>query len=316
MAVVRAGDAEPDLLEGEIPAPPTSQPSQSSLVSSAKAEPFALAEDYSVTEGGDRATPIMIPPPPAVPIDLIQRSFGNYQPSKELAPLAQPPTNPEPPKQPHTAAVQAAGGPVQDIDSNRPLSAPRRAESDSVATREPGTSNRRKYSLVAVALASLVIAAAVLALVNGGNHDVSNASARLQTQVVPASQQPALPKLIDAPPTAHETNDPAPQQVAAAQSAGTPPSSSAAPAASAPGETTRVTLDLSPIDARVLYLGREVPGPPFVFEIGKGQRMAIEVLRFGFATAKVVLDDKKPLVHFGMLREHKAKPAARHVAHE
>ena len=79
------------------------------------------------------------------------------------------------------------------------------------------------------------------------------------------------------------------------------------PAASAPLDKTRVTLELAPIDAKVLYRGREVPGPPFIFDVANGDRMAVEVLRFGFVTAKVVIDDKKPVVHFGMLRDNRVR---------
>lgn len=76
-----------------------------------------------------------------------------------------------------------------------------------------------------------------------------------------------------------------------------------APVASAAPATTRVLLSLRPLDAKVHLRGHEVPGPPFVFDIAKGEHLAVEVVRFGFVTAKVVLDDKKPIVTFGMLRE-------------
>jgi hypothetical protein len=46
-----------------------------------------------------------------------------------------------------------------------------------------------------------------------------------------------------------------------------------------------------------------VSGPPYEFDIAKGEHLAVEVVRFGFVTAKVVLDDKKPIVTFGMLKE-------------
>ena len=122
----------------------------------------------------------------------------------------------------------------------------------------------------------------------------------MQAQANPTPQQPAAFKPSDTPEAARESNATANQRPTAAESA-------ASPTATTLPDTTRVTLDLSPIDAKVLYLGREVPGPPYVFDIAKGQRMAVEALRFGFVTAKVVLDDKKPRVHFGMLRERKAK---------
>ena len=253
MAVVRAGDAEPSLLHLDIADPTPSQPSQTSLNRSASEEPFALAEDYSVNETGDGTTPLVIPPPPQIPIDLIQKTPGNRQ----------------------------AG--------------------DSKVGHDRVTSKRQKYSLIAVALASLVLIDAVVTVLHGRNHNTAKPTAQVQARVEPAPRQPATFASSDVPPVAHESNATATQQETAAESA------AVLPPASAPFDTTRVTLDLTPIDARVLYRGREVPGPPYEFDIAKDQHMAVEVLRFGFVTAKVVIDDKKPVVHFGMLREHRAK---------
>jgi len=97
----------------------------------------------------------------------------------------------------------------------------------------------------------------------------------------------------------------APDKSAAEQGAAQPATvdSVPAPIASAAPATTRVSLSLRPLDAKVHLRGHEVPGPPFVFDIAKGEHLAVEVVRFGFVTAKVVLDDKKPIVNFGMLRE-------------
>jgi hypothetical protein len=300
MAVVRAGDAEPGPLKGDIAAPPPSQPSQPSVVRAKRAEPFALAEDYSANETGDRKTPIMVPPPPAVPIDLIQKPH-------HLADAAEPERAMQARKTAAEATADTGHELASDSVSADTCSLNQQVTSQSRTVKESGNLNRRKYSLVAVGIASVVLVGAVLAVMNGGNHNAAGPSARLQAHAEPALQQPAVPKLIDALPVAHESNRPAPQQPPAAQSAPIPPTASAPPAASAPLDTTRVTLDLAPIDAKVNYLGRDVPGPPFEFEIAKGQRIAVEVSRFGFATAKVVLDDKKPVVHFGMLRERRAK---------
>jgi hypothetical protein len=254
MAVVRAGDSEPSLLHPDIADPTASQPTQTLLKRSAKEEPFALAEDYSVNETGDRTTPLAIPPPPPVPIDLIQKTPGNRQ--------------------------------VCDIKVGH----------------GPATSKRQKYSLIAVALASVVLIDAVVTLLHGRNHNTPNPTTQVQAHVEAAPKQPAAFASIDAPPVAQESNATATQQETTAESA------AIFPAASDPLDSTKVTLDLTPIDARVLYRGREVPGPPYEFDIAKGQHMAVEVLRFGFVTAKVVIDDKKPVVHFGMLREHRPKP--------
>ena len=303
MAVVRAGDVETSPpLHGDIAAPPPSQPSLASLASGAKVEPFALAEDYSVNETGDRKTPLMIPPPPDLPIDLVQKAYANQQPSGKVANFARP-LNRYSQTQPQKAAAEASSGagrarvPSSARATTRDVGQP--PISDSTRTNDPRISNRRKYSLVAVALASSGIVGAVLAVMHGGHHNVAIPTTQLRA-VSPALQQLDVPKLVDAPPVARERHEPVVAQAASAQSAATSPS------ASAP-TTTRVTLELVPIDAKVNYLGRDVPGPPFEFDIAKGQRMAVEVTRLGFATAKVVIDDKKPLVHFGMLREHRSK---------
>ena len=308
MAVVRAGDVETNLLSGDIAAPAPSQPSLASLASDATAEPFALAEDYSVNETGDGDTPLMIPPPPNVPIDLIQKAHGNRHPPEEFANFARP-LDHERPAHPQKAAAEISSGArralVLSSASATASDIGQPPISNSTRTNDPLTSNRRKYSLVAVALASTAIVGAALAVMHGGHHNWANPTTQLRA-VKPAQQtQLDVPKLVDAPPVARERREPVVAQAVVAQSAAVSPSAS--PSASAP-TTTRVTLELVPIDAKVNYLGRDVTGPPFVFDIEKGHRMAVEVSRLGFATAKVVIDDKKPLVHFGMLREHRPKP--------
>lgn len=306
MAVVRAGDAEPSLLHRDIANATPSRPPQTSLDRSAKEEPFALAEDYSASATDDRTTPLLIPPPPLVPIDLIQRTHANRQPPKDFIALAHP-VDPERETPPRKAAA------VATTDSSRDLvfrsanaSSPnlhQHATSASTGVHGPATSKRQKYSLVAVAIASMVLVGAVLTVLHVSNRTAANPTVHVQAQVEPARQQPAFLEPSDAPAVSREPsrNAPSTEPASAAESA------AMSPAASAPLDKTRVTLELAPIDAKVLYRGREVPGPPFVFDVANGDRMAVEVLRFGFVTAKVVIDDKKPVVHFGMLRDNRVR---------
>ncbi len=274
-AVVRAGNAESTLLHPDSGDPPPSRPSQTPLDRSAKEEPFALAEDYSANEAKDRITPLVIPPPPSV----------------ETLP-------------PNAAAEVTTDGSLDLIPSsaNATIRDVHQQEAcGSTGLDRPATSERQKYRLVAVVLASMILVSAVLTVLHGGNRNAANPTLQVQAHIEPAPRQPASLEPSDVPPVAGKSNPPAIQPATAAEL------SAIAPAASALPDTNRVTLDLTPIDAKVYQRGRELPGPPFVFELEKGERTAVEAIRFGFVTAKVVIDDKKPVVHFGMLREHRAK---------
>ena len=163
----------------------------------------------------------------------------------------------------------------------------------------PARSRPKPQTVMTVVLASIVGLSVAVSVHERRYH--AAAPAVLPKPVQPAPVQ--LPPVVSnsASPTAPGTREP--------ERAGEPAPAMAAPATSvaAPAahvETTKVTLEVRPTDAKVHYLGRDWPGPPFVFELAKGERKAVEVARMGFVTAKVVLEDKKPIVKFGMLRQH------------
>lgn len=280
MAVVRAGDAEPTLARSDVAAPAPSQPSQPLLPSEVRPEPFPLADDASFNASEDRITPLQIPPAPAVPMDLVEgtregRLAANA--SVERADTAQTEspnviaTSLEPYQQPNGRSLPAV---------------------------EPAVARRHKYNSINIALASVMLAAAVATVLHGRARNAPSPKPLAAPSVGHALPAPAQASI--APPVA--------SQASASPTAAEPTLAVAvAPADASPSAAARVTLELVPADAKVSYRGREQSGPPFQFDVAKGQHMALEVKRSGFVTAKVVIDDKKPVVHFGMLRERKPK---------
>jgi hypothetical protein len=173
---------------------------------------------------------------------------------------------------------------------------------------------------LAIGLVAVTLLTIVLVLKHGANDRQLRATRAPAVAELPRAAAPSAALERPAPTAALEQQRPltAERSVAkeaamaraptsADQMAAVPASAAAvpeAPVASAPAAgTTRVLLEVKPVDAKVYMRGREVPGPPYRFDIGKNQRIAVEVVRFGFVTAKVVLDDKKPVVSYGMLHE-------------
>ena len=177
---------------------------------------------------------------------------------------------------------------------------------DSRSRNLSATSKARKYSPMAMALACVALIGVVVAVTPRHIHIETAAGARAPVQ--PKSTATGAPEPANAPEVVNQPDDNV--VTAHPQTQLSPPTPSAVePVASAQAGMTHVTLDLTPIDAKVYYLGKEVRGPPFEFDVPKGHRIAVEALRSGFATAKIVIEDKKPLVHFGMLREHRRNGA-------
>ena len=63
--------------------------------------------------------------------------------------------------------------------------------------------------------------------------------------------------------------------------------------------TQRVELVVEPLDTKVGYRGAEVKRP-YVFNIPRGKRMAVELARKGYVTRRVVLDGSQAMVRIGM----------------
>lgn len=289
MAVVRAGDAQPTSFTGDAQLP-TSRRYQTSLENSARVESYRRIADDSFDSTGDRITPLSIPPPPALPIDLVPKD-PPHQPSLDGVTSTVHVTSSESETRSRIATAAISRSSPPDL---RPSPVAK------VATQGPTPSARPKYSPITVILAGVVVAGVVVAVVPRRGQNASPAITQVQAPSGPKLQQPSSLVTDNAQPLGAEAN----KNAVATE----PAAAESAPVASAPPGTTHVTLDLTPVDAKVNIRGREVAGPPYEFDIANGERIAVEVKRPGFATAKVVIDGKKPLVHFGMLREHWPKP--------
>jgi hypothetical protein len=314
MMVVRAGDAPPTAAHQDISAPAASQRSQTPLDISAKAQTFALTADLTVNRTSDGTSPLEIPRPPAVPIDLVSRADDHPQPFQDLGAVEQP-AEPEPEIPSHETAVATStdAGTDEAVSNSNSATANDLGQSkadDSSPHSSHATSRRTSYGFIALALIGIVVGT-VAAVVHVSRHKAVIQTAQVQARVAANPQQPSSVMPSNAVPIADEPIEKttAPEQATAAVAEPTSPEASARP------ETTRVTLDIKPIDAKVYYLGRQQPGPPFEFDVAKGQRIAVEVARFGFVTRKVVIDDKKPVITCGMVPEH-YRPKPPQATHE
>jgi len=282
MAVVRAGDAQSLLDTDEAESSPGGR---NTLRGESGQHVLSLDDNGAASErSGDRITPLQIPPPSAIPLDLVSSVQPMLLPAEAVAeaPAAQ------------DATVTREGGSQVDVVTSV------EAGSESVAPRVPA--RRPKYGSAAIVLTSLGLLGGLLAAVHA--HSGHTGTSLSSTKAAPTT--PKVPVVPSA-----GANDTAPEAKANTIAVGPAITSSAETTAAdgALSATTRVTLELMPIDAKVSLRGHEVSGPPFQFDIKKGGRLAVEISRAGFVTARVVLDGKKPLVHFGMLREgqHPAK---------
>ncbi|HMA95463.1 MAG TPA: hypothetical protein VKP30_22395, partial [Polyangiaceae bacterium] len=215
-----------------------------------------------------------------------------------------------------------AGSSVEAGDNGATTSPFNEAVAPNPTESVPVKGKRRTGGTIAVILSAIVLAGVFVAMMVGRSGTEPVLSASTAGAVIPAIEPSAAEPLP-------VVNEPAPAHSVAAPSASTdespttatssgPVAVGAAPevtstAASAPASTppniVRVTLDVRPTDAKVIYQGRLQPGPPYEFEVTKGKRMALEVVRFGFATQKVVLDGRKSSVLVG-LRRAAGHPAA------
>lgn len=66
--------------------------------------------------------------------------------------------------------------------------------------------------------------------------------------------------------------------------------------------STRVRLEVFPADAKVGRRGFTQKGPPYVFDVPKGKKVELEVVRKGYTTRKVTLDGASPRVVVGLAK--------------
>jgi hypothetical protein len=267
--VIHAGDAEPSAPKWDVPDPPPSHPSQIQLDSVARVEPFALAEDLTPNTTDDPTLPLVIPPPAAIPCEALSRE--TLQAPKE-----------------HRRAERAIAE-----------AAPAAAHPASSPT-DPSTPTRR--TMVAVAIAFALVGAIAMTMLGQRHNSSSGELPNIEPSAKRADQVPAQASALvpREPPTLPQVPAANPGMAVEAP-AGPAPATSAAPPM-LPPNTTRVTLELTPLDAKVNLRGVAVPGPPYVFDVPNGKHIAVEASRSGFVTRKIVIEDKKPVVSIGLMR--------------
>jgi|GEM_PF-3529410 len=309
MMVVRAGDAEPIPAHAVMVPHQSEQATQPPPPSSTHPDAHALTNDAPPSSD---ELELAIPPPPAVPIDLVATPSSSADDE-----LGRDRVNPEngigaaaeaAAEVARVSSVPFAGASLAafpsagpDVSVNDPSLAASAVERRTVAWR---------YGvLAAIGIAVFAAILAYRASTTGEQEPPPQAAARAEHQQPPVASEGAsgLPESRGAKRESALAVNPAPELSSeAANPATLPRAAEPAVLAAEPAErqeTTRVRLELKPIDAKVYRRGREVPGPPYEFEVAKDEKIAVEVVRFGFVTAKVVIDDQKPVIRFGMLRE-------------
>ncbi|HEY5959779.1 MAG TPA: hypothetical protein VIV60_24665, partial [Polyangiaceae bacterium] len=331
--VIHAGDADPSAPVWDLTDPATSHPSlpalEAALLSAAThSEPFSLAEDL-------RSDPsaVVIPPAAAIPREALEpRDPRNAPPRADThASRARA-----------TDALPATVGPVPEVrdaasdDTELPArgaTAAEVADANAHATTQQDTPSKQlNFRRIAAVAAPLLLVGVVAVTLLGRAQEGSNDSARaalgadsLSSPTPASEQQPTLPRAEPAAQASPESAVPA-----SAAPAPIPPTdttltgsrdqapSNAVRATHATGSgrqvangvanatptpnAARVTLEVKPVDAKVFLRGVAVAGPPYVFDVRKGERITVEVIRFGFVTRKVTITDKRPLLSVGMVR--------------
>lgn len=182
----------------------------------------------------------------------------------------------------------------------------------------PAKQQLRRNAAAIVIAAGLVgvVAMTMLGHRNEGSPKLDASPARVSAaaplEAPTLAETPSDKTNAAAPPAPIEASAAAPASAAPASAAPAPPvaaSTDSAVLAAPLAGTTQVTLELKPTDAKVLSHGAAVPGPPFIFDVPKGQHIVVEAVRPGFAARKITIDDKKQVISIGLLR---ATAAPRH----
>jgi hypothetical protein len=69
----------------------------------------------------------------------------------------------------------------------------------------------------------------------------------------------------------------------------------------------RVTIQVLPVDAKVVYRGVKRPGPPYEVDVPIGKKIALEVVRKGFVTRRLVIDGSEAKVSVALVAERHNK---------
>lgn len=299
MMVVRAGDAEPAPARLGISREQTEKPPPT-----LSDDPIASEASSSLSATSERdAVSLAIPLAPRVPTGLGPGAKVR-QPASEVTATSADSAEVRPRFGAEGVALDPDSS-SQGVPHEAAATSERRA---GVSTHVPGsvTSNHTIPRVIVLTLAVIALVSVVVGL-RGRVTGVKTHAAQQPSPVEPVPQPSPVIAQAEPSPAIQEIHAPGAADEKGAPERGAPEpiavEGASAPAASAVQSTTHVALSLKPIDARVYIRGREVPGPPYEFDIAKGEHLAVEVVRFGFVTAKVVLDDKKPFVTFGMLRE-------------
>lgn len=303
-AAVDAAEAAAPSIREPLP----SEPSHS--------EPFPLARDLEPPPSARLATdPVSTGAPDEPALDSAE-----LPPSG--APLASPEAEPVPapaaaliPSESSapTPATPTPAAPASDPAISSSVAPP---SAHSPARAPERTSSRRGWARKLAAPAFL----AALGLVYLGTRSAPEpakpqpepAARATRAEAVPRSEAAAPDERpVAETPAADKPPEPSPAPIAAAEK---PPAEPAARKQSPSGVTTkpvppgatRVRLEVHPADAKVGRRG-VTQKPPYEFDVPKGKKLVLEVLRKGYTTRKVTLDGSSTRVVVGLARARSAR---------
>jgi hypothetical protein len=284
--VVHAGEAEKDVPAWSDPELP-SYPSHVKVDKPTQSEPFGLAEDLHL-----ETLPLDLPKTPGVP-----KAPGVPKEAQGLAEASTPTVLVS-----DNSAVEAiVRGPAPSSARNLMVTAP------SIRLKSKAAGGRRKPFLSVVG-AVILVGLGVAIFAGRGHKDVvsvalndPNPGAALPKAVEPAAPVPAPPEPIAVQQAQAEAQAPSAASSNPDAPASEPPKSGANPNA----DTVPVTVKLIPPDAKLVFRGSAVEGPPFVIDVPKGKKLSMEASRRGFVTRKITIDSTKDSVTFGLIADKK-----------
>lgn len=261
---------------------PDASPSRPSLTApppTPPREPFPLAEDLQGPEQLENTGPAQVQQP-RTPTPAESRH----------TPLPAPPGTPEDSSLPAQSRVEhsSSQGPARTTPTDRD---------------DPRSSrNARLWLFVVLAAAALLL---VFRWSRGEGGAAGSANREQEEEALSTRSAPPPPgppsASLPAPPAKEGATSPIPPQgaVLTSETGAVLPSQNDL----TPPPTRQVTLEVKPVDAKVVYRGERYPGPPYEFVLPEGKRMAVEVARRGYRTRRVVIDGSQPKISIGLYPE-------------
>jgi hypothetical protein len=309
--VVHAGEAEKDVPAWGDPELP-SYPSHVKVDKPTHSEPFALAEDLHL-----ETLPLDLPKAPGLPHGLTKNAGAEAQGGAESAtPPALVSDNSGSEKNVAPTVGQGVG--VESVvEVSPPLSVRNLMVTEPSLRVKKKATGARRTPLLSVAGAVILVGLGVAVFAGRGHKGADSADVAhhekgpsegtptVGAHANPKAVEPAVPVPPSEPAVVQQVPEEATAPSAANSNSDAPTSGSAKSAVNPDANVVPVTVKLIPADAKLVFRGVAVEGPPFVIEVPKGKKLSMEASRRGFVTRKITIDSTKDAVTFGLIADKK-----------